>query len=84
MDMEILDGLRKVVDGTTEMLNGVNPMVDSFKEEEHGAMVDCLLDAGFTEKQITSFVDVNRVQYLDYIALELKFRNKMAAKTKKP
>ena len=75
----MLEGLRKIADGVGETLNSVNPLVDDFKEV-HEQMIGKLLDEGFNKEQITSLVDLDRGQFIDWIDLEIKVRERIAKK----
>ena len=78
----MLDGLRKIADGVAETVNSVNPLVDDITVK-HEEMIAVLLDNGFEAKDITSLVDLDRAQYLEFIDLEIKVRERLLKNSKK-
>jgi len=77
--MQLLDGLSKLVDGTTEIVSGLNPNVKTM-DEVNTAIATTLLDAGFTPEHIINFIDVSKVQFEEWVAFEIEIRTRMAKK----
>ena len=77
----MFQGLQKVANGIAETMNSVNPLVDDFGKK-HQEMMECLLDNGFKPEEVTSFVDVDRAQFIDELKIELKARERMSRKKK--
>ena len=78
------EGIVKTVDGLSETLNSVNPLVDGFKPI-HEDMINTLMQNGYTGEQILSLIDVERSpakEYIDVTERALKIVAEMQA-TKK-
>ncbi len=65
----MLNGLKKIVNGVTEIVEPVNFLVTNLTPKNKEVAI-CLLEAGFTVKEIQDFVDVSRTQLDEFIELE--------------
>lgn len=77
MQLQFIDGLSKAATGVTEMVNGLNPFVETMNETNE-AIATVLLDKGFTAEQILDFVDVSKAQLDEWLQLEVKVRERVA------
>jgi len=83
--MQVVTGLSKIIDGATELVNGVNPLTTQM-DAKNQEIATVLLDAGFTEKDIKRFIDVSMVQFEEWMETEVKVRERIAKmmETKRP
>ncbi len=75
----MLDGLKKTIDGLSEMVEPLNPMVTNMTEKNQ-EIATLLLEHGYTVKEIQDFVDVSRAQLDEFISVEAKVMERMKAK----
>lgn len=73
----MLKGFMKVVDGLTEIVEPINPMVTNMtpKNKEIAAG---LLASGFSVKEVQDFVDVSRSQLDSFIEIEAEVLKRQA------
>ncbi len=75
----MLDGLKKTIDGISEMVEPLNPMVTNMTEKNQ-EIATLLLEHRYTVKEIQDFVDVSRAQLDEFISVEAKVMERMKAK----
>ncbi len=75
----MLDGLKKTIDGLSEMVEPLNPMVTNMTEKNQ-EIATLLLEHGYTVKEVQDFVDVSRAQLDEFISVEAKVMERMKAK----
>ena len=75
--MQILEGLRGIVNGASQVIEGVNPGITTM-DEQNRTIASSLLASGLTIEQIQDFVDVSRIQLDKFLEVEVEVQKRMA------
>ena len=78
----MLSGIRKVVEGVTDMVEPLNPLVTNM-DNKNKEIASHLLEAGYSVREVQDFVDVSRTQLDEYIKIEAEVISRMSRKKPK-
>lgn len=73
----MLDGLKKIVEGVSDIVEPLNPLVTNMTDKNK-EIANLLLSKGYKAKEIEDFVDVSRNQLDEFIAVEIEVLKRMA------
>ena len=82
LDIGLVNGLKTINKGLTEMADDVNLFTDNIEDNKNKEITDALLASGFSPKDIMNYIDVSSPQlekYLDKRVSELFVEMQQAA-----
>ena len=82
--MQLITGMKKIYEGVSETLEGVNPLVTTMETNQNVNIAITLMDAGYSVSEIQDFIDVSRVQFDEWAQFEVEVRKRMSNTDKTP